>query len=115
MMMSVIDRPTFEKLQRDAGADFVGELIAAYGEEMPQLLAKLQHALLAQDVEALRQAAHSIKATSNTFGALSLGELAQELEMMGRANTLEGAQEKIDRLAVEYDRVQHALEDLSHG
>ena len=113
--MSVIDLPTFEKLQHDAGADFVGELIAAYCEETPQLMAKLQHALLAHDTDAFRQAAHSIKSTSITFGALDLGALAKELELLGRAGNLADAPGKVDRLAVEYDRVQHTLKDLSHG
>ena len=66
-------------------------------------------------VTTFRQAAHSIKSTSNTFGAVSLGEMARELEMMGRAGDLAGAQEKVDQLAAEYDRVQQALKDLNHG
>jgi HPt (histidine-containing phosphotransfer) domain-containing protein len=112
--MSVIDLPTFERLKNDTGADFVGELIDAYREETPQLLAKLRHALTAHDADTFRQAAHSIKSTSNAFGALALGALAKDLEMLGRAGDLDGAQEKVDRLAAEYDRVQAALKDLAH-
>ena len=112
--MSIIDQATFEKLTTDVGADFVGELIATYCEETPPLIAKLRYALGANDADAFRRAAHSIKSTSNTFGALSLGEAARELEMMGRAGDLAGAQEKVDRLAAEYDRVQQALKDLIH-
>ena len=113
--MSAIDQATFEKLKNDAGADFVGELIAAYCTETPQLIAKLQGALTAHDAETFRQAAHSIKSTSNTFGALELGTLAQELEILGRTGNLAGAQAKVDRLAAEYDRVQQTLQELSRG
>ena len=112
--MSVIDLRAFEKLKNDVGAEFVGELIVTYCSETPQLIAKLQHALDVNDADAFRQAAHSIKSTSHTFGALSLGEMAKEVEMMGRVGDLAGAQEKVDRLAAEYDRVQRALKDLSH-
>ncbi len=112
--MSTIDQAIFEKLQNDVGADFIGELIAAYCDETPQLLAQLRLALRDNDAAALRQAAHSIKSTSYTLGALSLGDLAKELEMMGRAGDLIGAQTKMDRLADEYDRVQLALKDLEH-
>ena len=112
--MSTIDLPTFEKLKNDAGADFVGELVETYCSETPQLIAELRSALDANDSEAFRRAAHSIKSTSNTFGALPLGEMAKELEMLGRAGALAGAQEKVDRLAAEYDRVRQALQDLSH-
>ena len=113
--MSPIDQATFEKLKNDAGADFVGELIAVYCDETPQLMAKLQRALTADDAGTFRQAAHSIKSTSNTFGALQLGALAQELETMGRAGDLANAQSKVDQLTDEYARVQLALRDLNHG
>ena len=112
--MPSIDLLTFEKLKNDAGADFVGELVEAYCSETPQLIAKLRYALGVGDAGAFRQAAHSIKSTSNTFGALSLGEIAKELEMLGGSGDLTGAPERVDRLVAEYDRVQQALRDLSH-
>ena len=112
--MLTIDQASFEKLRNDVGAEFVGELIETYCSETPQLIARLQHALDVNDADAFRQAAHSIKSTSLTFGALSLGELAKELERLGRAGDLAGAPEKVDRLAAEYDRVQQALKDLNH-
>ncbi len=112
--MSTIDRAIFEKLTNDVGADLIGELIVTYCEETPQLIAKLRHALEANDVDAFRRAAHSIKSTSITFGALSMSETARELEILGRAGDLANAQEKVDRLVDEYDRVQQALKDLNH-
>lgn len=113
--MATIDHVTFEKLQNDVGADFVGELVEAYCRETPQLIAKLRQALDADDSDSFRRAAHSIKSTSNTFGALALGGSAQELELLGRNGDLSEAPEKVDRLAAEYDRVQQALRDLNHG
>ena len=112
--MPTIDLPTFEKLKNDAGADFVGELVETYCRETPQLIAKLRYALDVNDTDAFRQMAHSIKSTSNTFGALSLSAISKDLEMQGRAGDLTGAQEKVDRLAAEYDQVQQTLKDLSH-
>jgi len=113
--MSVIDLPTFEKLRHDVGADFVDDLIAAYCEETPQLITRLQQALAVQNADAFRQAAHSIKSTSNTFGALPLGALAQELEMMGREGDLADAHGKVNRLVADYDQVQQTLKGLNHG
>jgi HPt (histidine-containing phosphotransfer) domain-containing protein len=113
--MPAIDEAAFEKLKNDVGVDFVGELIETYCDETPQLIAKLQYAIDVNDADALRQAAHSIKSTSNTVGALSLGALSKELEVLGRAGDLTGAPEKVARLAAEYDRVQLALKDLRHG
>jgi len=111
---SVIDLPTFEALKEAMGADYINELVQAYCEETPQLLSKLQDALAKQDSEAFRQAAHSIKSTSNSFGALKLGALAKELEMMGREAKLDGAPGKVESLVTGYEAVQQALEELCH-
>jgi histidine phosphotransfer protein HptB len=111
---TVIDLPTFEALKESMGADFINELVQAYFEETPQLLAKLQQALAGQDCELFRQAAHSIKSTSNSFGALAFGDLAKELEMMGRAANLEGAPGKVEKLVHGYSAVKTRLEELCH-
>jgi HPt (histidine-containing phosphotransfer) domain-containing protein len=112
---SVIDLPTFEALKEAMGADFIQELVQAYFEETPQLLSNLQQALAKQDCEAFRHAAHSIKSTSNSFGALNFGAEAKELEMMGREGKLEGASEKVAAFMSAYEVVHKALEELSHG
>jgi HPt (histidine-containing phosphotransfer) domain-containing protein len=112
---SVIDLPTYEALKDAMGADFISELVQAYFDETPQLLAKLQQALARQDCESLRQAAHSIKSTSNSFGALQFGALAKELEMMGREARLDDAPGTVATLLADYPIVQMALEELRHA
>ena len=111
---AVIDLPTFEALKESMGADFINELVQAYFEEAPQLLDKLQQALAGQDFELFRQAAHSIKSTSNSFGALELGAQAKELEMMGRERHLEEASDKVGALVKGYAVVKMKLEELCH-
>ena len=112
---SIIDPATFEALKDAMGADFIGELIQAYFDETPQLLSKLQQALAGQDCETFRLAAHSIKATSNSFGALQYGSLARELEMMGKEGNLKDAPGKVEALVQGYPAVRQALEELSHA
>ena len=112
---SVIDLPTFEALKESMGADYINELVQAYFEETPQLITKLQGALVKKDTEAFRQAAHSIKSTSNSFGALQFGELAKELEFMGRQANLEGAATKVETLVNGYSLVQKQLQELCNG
>ena len=114
-LQPVIDLPTFEALKDSMGADFINELVQAYLEETPQLLSKLQQALARQDCEAFRLAAHSIKSTSNSFGALQFGALAKELEMMGREARLDGAFEKVKSLLSGFETVQQSLLELSRG
>jgi HPt (histidine-containing phosphotransfer) domain-containing protein len=112
---SVIDLPTFESLKESMGADFIGELVQAYFEETPQLLSNLRQALEKQNCEEFRRAAHSIKSTSNSFGALDLGAGARELEMMGRDANLEGAAPKVEALEKEYVVVQERLKELCNA
>jgi histidine phosphotransfer protein HptB len=113
-LQTVIDLPTFEALKESMGADFIGELAQAYFDETPQLLAKLQNALASQDCDIFRQAAHSIKSTSNSFGALEFGMLAKELELMGRQANLDGAPAKVAMLVSSYALVKKSLEELCH-
>jgi histidine phosphotransfer protein HptB len=112
---SIIDLPTFEALKEAMGADFLPELIQTYFEETPQLLARLQASLSKKDCDSFRQAAHSIKSTSNSLGALEFGALARELEFMARAGNLDGASEKVGVLSAQFEAVHKALEELSHG
>jgi HPt (histidine-containing phosphotransfer) domain-containing protein len=112
---SIIDSPTFDALKEAMGADYINELVQAYFEETPQLLSRLQDALAKQDCGAFRQAAHSIKSTSNSFGALQYGALAKELEMMGREARLDGAPGKVKSLVTGYEAVHQALVELCHG
>ena len=112
---SNIDLPTFDALKDAMGADYIIELVQAYFEETPQLLTSLREALDKQDCESFRRAAHSIKSTSNSFGALNLGANARELEMMGREGKLEGAAAKVEALFLEYAQVQKTLQELSHA
>jgi len=109
---SVIDQPTFETLKESMGADFLPELVQAYLEETPQLLLKLQEALAKKDCIEFRQAAHSIKSTSNSFGALEFGALAKELEMIGREGNLENAPGKVKDLVEGYAMVIRTLKEL---
>jgi HPt (histidine-containing phosphotransfer) domain-containing protein len=112
---SVIDLPTFEALKEAMGADYIMEVIQVYFDETPQLLSDLRAGLDKQDCDLFRRSAHSIKSTSNSFGALNFGEQAKELEMMGREGKLEGAAVKVEALLANYEGVKKALEELGHA
>ena len=114
-MNDIIDQLTYDALVEAVGEDFIDELLQAYFEEMPELLAALQHALANLDHDSFQRAAHSIKSTSNSFGAFHYAEMAKELEMMGKAKNLEGTQAKVDQLSQDYPQVRLSLEGLAHG
>lgn len=84
-----IDTNTFNALKESTGADFIGELIDAFLDDAPTLIAQMKSALTAQDAETFRRAAHSMKSNAATFGAMELSALAKELEFMGRDKNLD--------------------------
>ena len=87
--MSVIDKKSFDELKQMSGEDFINELIDAFLDDAPNMIASMRDALIAKNVESFRRNAHSMKSNANTFGAVELSELARELEFMARENNLE--------------------------
>jgi HPt (histidine-containing phosphotransfer) domain-containing protein len=114
MSAPAIDSATFEALKQMTGVDFVVELVDTFLQEAPAMLDELRRALAAQDADKFRRAAHSLKSNANTFGALTLGAMARELELGGVAKVIEDGGQPLDALAQEYSRVAAALTDLQH-
>jgi len=109
--MPEIDKATFEELKQMSGEDFINELIDAFLDDAPNMLANMKSALEAKDVESFRRNAHSLKSNANTFGAPELGELAKELELMAKENDLEIGN-RLEVLNEAYDRVAEELKGM---
>ena len=107
-MTEKIDRSVFAALSESLGDDFVEELIDTFMDEVPGLFQEMQQALSAGDADKFRRAAHSLKSSARTFGAMELAEKAQELEYMARENNLDVD----DRLEVLDDMYQQAIATL---
>ena len=114
MTQTIIDVPTFTALKEAMGDDFFDELLSTYFEETEGLLDTLQQSLTSMDCDSFQRAAHSIKSTSNSFGALQFGLLARELEMMGKSGNINGAQSNIDLLKTGFVEVKQTLEGMGH-
>jgi len=106
--MPVIDKTTFEELKQMSGEDFINELIDAFLDDAPNMIAAMESARAARDVESFRRNAHSLKSNATTFGAGDLSRLAKELEMMGRENNLDIG----ERLGVLKEEFEKAAEEL---
>ena len=115
MSVPTIDRATFDALKETTGAEFALELVETFLEEAPTMLNDLRDALAAQDADKFRRAAHSLKSNCNTFGALTLGALARELELADVSKVKASGAQPLAALADEYSRVAAALTDLRHA
>jgi HPt (histidine-containing phosphotransfer) domain-containing protein len=108
---AIIDSATFDELQRTAGADFVVELVGTFFDEAPPMFAELRAAHAAGAADRFRRVAHSLKTNANTFGALTLGAEARELELGG----LPADAQSLDALEAAYAEAKAALLELMHG
>ena len=107
-----LDLAALENLREMIGGDdeFLVELIDTFLADAPQMLADMRQAAADGDAAVLHRAAHSLKSNSAEFGAMTLSELCRELEAMGKASTLDGADEKVARAETEYEKAKVALE-----
>ncbi|HEY3341552.1 MAG TPA: response regulator, partial [Anaerolineae bacterium] len=92
--------------------DETGEVVSIFLENGAKLLEEMQQALLKQDSNAMEHAAHTLKSSSATFGALRLSALCKELELLGRQKQLAGAEEKVRCAESEFERVKVEMKEI---
>jgi PAS domain S-box-containing protein len=92
--------------------DETGEVVNIFLENGARLMEEMRQALLKQDSNAIERAAHTLKSSSATFGALTLSALCKELELLGRQNQLAGAEEKVRCAESEFERVKVEIVEI---
>ena len=112
MTPPTIDTAAFDELKATAGTDFVRELVDTFLTEAPSMLAELRESFANGDPERFRRAAHSLKSNGNTFGALTLGTLARDLELAGVVHVRNRGPSALADIEAEYMRVAAALASL---
>jgi two-component system, sensor histidine kinase and response regulator len=108
--------PDIETISRDLLLDrldgdheLLDEVVDIFLRDTPALLDDVGRAVAARDARALESAAHSLKGSTSQLGLDGAAAVAQHLETMGRARTLEHA----DAAVAEFEhRIQHILTHL---
>jgi signal transduction histidine kinase/DNA-binding response OmpR family regulator len=96
-------------LEDEDAPDILSDIVGIYLDQSPQLLDTVAAAIVNQDAEALRVAAHTLKSSSANLGAIALAQSLSELEEMGRAGHMGNAQNRLSQLTKEYRLVHSAL------
>jgi HPt (histidine-containing phosphotransfer) domain-containing protein len=106
-----VDAATLAELLETVGGDqdFLAELVETYRADCPRLLVELRAAVAAGEASAARRAAHTLKSTSASMGALGLAAQCREIEAAAAAGDLAGLDERVERVAATYDEVEAAL------
>ena len=79
------------------------ELIDIFFVEYPTLVAGIQSSIESEAFPELRRCAHTLKGCLRYFGETQAGRLSSELEIMGRDNQIERANEVFRQLKTELD------------
>jgi HPt (histidine-containing phosphotransfer) domain-containing protein len=90
-------------------------LIERFYQDVDRLLGEARLALEQEQVDDLHRAAHTLKSTSATFGAVVLSAVARQLEHLAGDGSLEGASDLIARAETESARAKAALETVREG
>jgi len=111
--MPTIDPTVLQELKEMMGEDsseVLAEVIDSYLNDAPILLQAIHTAVAQEDVAGLERAAHALKSSSATLGAIPLSEFCKELEAMGRVGTIQDGLERASQLEAEYVRVKAILQ-----
>jgi HPt (histidine-containing phosphotransfer) domain-containing protein len=111
----VLDPRALERLRAGLGkqADrMLPGLIDKFYLDAERLLGQAREALQQGQAGDLHRAAHSLKSTSATFGAMALSSAARDLEVAAREGRLERAGDQIAQAEAEFTRAKAALEAM---
>lgn len=112
---STLDRAAIDQLVDtcgEGGEEFVAVLLGTFFDDAPHLLADLRRAILDNNLDEARRAAHTLKSQAMTFGALFLAHVAREMETLTRDGKRIRAACLVDELEAEYERAWKDLEVL---
>ena len=95
------------EIDQDDPGGMLRDVFTTYLEDAPERLETMSAAVAEGNLSELRDAAHALKGSSRTVGALELGRLCEDVE---RSN--DKLEERLDDVAAEFRRVIRAIEEL---
>jgi PAS domain S-box-containing protein len=106
-----IDEASLDQLISSiGGGDVAAGLITMFLHDAPKHLESMERAIAAGNAQELRRAAHTLKSSSASFGAVGLSGLCSRLETMAKAAEIESAGAVLRDARTDYEQVRAALE-----
>jgi PAS domain S-box-containing protein len=107
---AVLDETRIGQLRAiDDDAALLHDVVRAFTDEVPQLLRKLEHAVREHDGPLLAATAHYLLSSIDFVGANRMRLPCTNLELMGRGETFDDAQEQLAALGRAYEEAREAL------
>lgn len=106
--LPALDSSVLDELAQVIGGQ-TSVVIKLFLDDAPVLVDRMQLASQDGDLEALREAAHSLKSASANVGALALADAARRIELGARGQTLNNPGVAVALLIAEFARARMAL------
>ncbi len=107
-----IDQASLENLRtlaRSGGPGCLEKLLGSFQQQTTESMQAMKQALEARSLTGVSRAAHAIKGSSGTFGALALSALCEELELVTSVEDSAPPTRLVSKLEEELDEVQSRL------
>ena len=96
----------------DGNAELLGEMAELFLQQYPKLLDELRGALASRDSKRLGRSAHTLKGSLGNFTSGAAFKSAERLEKLGRDRDFASAEEALNNLAEEIERLRPGLSSL---
>lgn len=103
---------TIKGLQRPGKDDLLTKVVGVYFDKTPELIAAMQTAMQAKDLDAVAACAHSLKSSSAYLGADTLSARCRRIETAIKDGTTEALVTLVDGMQAEYEAVSNELGSL---
>lgn len=113
--LPAVDPDALARLARFGGNKLRDQMIELYLTAAPERVAAIRSGLAAADPAAAELAFHSLKASSAQLGAMRMGRLSEQGEIITRGNSLEGVLDLVEVMERELTRVEVWLADVRDG
>jgi len=100
------------ELDPTGGSALLRRIMKAYEESSIRLVRQLVQALQAGDGPAIRQAAHTLKSSSASVGAIKFAEVCADIEAMVRSGVLPHPSRSSDQVAQLFEQVLREVRTL---
>jgi PAS domain S-box-containing protein len=104
-----LDRAAIESLRELGGSEMLGELAELFDKDTRAGLVELKKAIEKGDASSVEVIAHKLKGSSGNMGAKRMFGICADLQNAGASGELSDAQELLQRLEAEFERVRPAL------
>jgi HPt (histidine-containing phosphotransfer) domain-containing protein len=87
----------------------ITQIFTSFLNDGAERIDALKEALAGRDTELLYKTAHAIKGASANIGAHSMADMAQKLELAGKAGDMIGVAPLMEKIEMEFGRVQREI------